>query len=281
MFPFLFLKTTYTVLLETTEREKPHLFGALWGLLHLTAARWKFWAKVKPGLPKPEKKIGCIVESPALLSNFNALDCLNAHALLYGISDSKRMNELLDLVRLSGTGKKKTADFSLGMRQRLAIAQALVNEPEILILDEPTNGLDPHGIIEMRHLLAELTRTKNLTILVSSHILAELQQVATRFGIIKEGVLIDEFSRGELESKTKSIITIKVSDYSRALEIINNALDSAQFECTDAKIAIYGNSNFSIANKLLVQNNIDIEILSFSQSGLEEYYMSKVGGQSD
>jgi ABC-2 type transport system ATP-binding protein len=126
---------------------------------------------------------------------------MKCHALLYGIKDNKKVKDLLELVGLDRTGKKKVSNFSLGMKQRLAIAQTLVNDPEILILDEPINGLDPQGIIEIRHLILKLVKEKDLTVLVSSHILAELGQLATRIGIIKNGVLIDEFEPKNLGKK--------------------------------------------------------------------------------
>jgi len=153
------------------------------------------------GLREARKKIGCIIETPALHSNLTAIDCMKAHSLLYGNVDEARIKELLELVGLSDTGKKKAQNFSLGMRQRLAIAQALINKPEILILDEPTNGMDPMGIIEIRKLLQKLVAEQGMTILVSSHILSELQQFATRYGIINKGILLDEFTATEIKAK--------------------------------------------------------------------------------
>jgi ABC-2 type transport system ATP-binding protein len=153
------------------------------------------------GIEGARKKIGCIVETPALQTNMTAFDCLRCHGLLYGVRDDRKIKDLLGLVGLANTNKKKVADFSLGMKQRLALAQALVNDPEILILDEPTNGLDPQGIIEIRHLLLKFASQNGLTILISSHILAELSQLATRFGIIKDGKLIDEFRTKDIGKK--------------------------------------------------------------------------------
>jgi len=144
------------------------------------------------GLDAARKKVGSIVETPALLYNMNAHDCLTAHQMLYGKTDAQKVTDILKLVGLGDTGKKKVKDFSLGMKQRLAIAGALVNNPEILILDEPTNGMDPQGIVEIRNFLIKLAKD-GMTILISSHILSELQQLATRIGIIRDGALIDEF----------------------------------------------------------------------------------------
>jgi len=148
------------------------------------------------------RKVGCIVETPALQTNMTAIDSMRAHGLLYGVKDIEKIKKILELVGLANTGKKKVANFSLGMKQRLAIGQALINDPELLILDEPTNGMDPQGIIEIRHMLQKLVAENGMTILISSHILGELQQLATRFGIIKDGKLIDEFSVKNLGKKT-------------------------------------------------------------------------------
>lgn len=156
-------------------------------------------------------KAGAIVETPALMSNFNAYQCLKTHALLYKDKiDDKEIKDLLTLVGLDNTGNKKVKDFSLGMRQRMAIAQTLINDPKILILDEPTNGMDPQGILEMRKFLHMLRDTKGLTILISSHILGELQLLANRFGIINKGVLVDEFDGTDIELKSSGQAQLKL-----------------------------------------------------------------------
>jgi ABC-2 type transport system ATP-binding protein len=144
------------------------------------------------GLCDARKKIGCIVESPALIPTMTAVQCLTAHSMLYGNIPNTKIWSLLELVGLKNTGKKTVKNFSLGMKQRLAIAQCLVNDPKVLILDEPTNGLDPQGIVEIRHLIQKLVAENGITVLISSHILAELQQLVTRIGIIKDGKLVDE-----------------------------------------------------------------------------------------
>jgi len=224
------------------------------------------------GLLQARKKIGAIVENPALASNLNGYDCLKAHALLYGVKDEKKYDELLKLVGLADTGNKKVKDFSLGMRQRMAIAQALINDPEILILDEPTNGMDPQGIVEMRKFLQMLCQTKGITILVSSHILAELQQLATRIGIIKDGELIDEFAISEIAKKVGSTVTISTSDAAKAIKLLKD------FEVTqkdDGTITVK-DEDFKAINKLLAKNDIDVDVVSKSQGSLESYFINKV-----
>ena len=184
---------------------KTTLIRCIMGLVKLSAGEIEiFGENSHDELVKARMKIGCIVESPSLLLNFNAFECLKTHALLYGIKDKQKIYDLLHLVGLTDTGNKKVKDFSLGMRQRMAVAQALINDPEILILDEPTNGMDPQGIIQMREFLKMLVGKNNITILVSSHILAELQQYATRFGIIKDGELIAELTHEEIISQPQT-----------------------------------------------------------------------------
>lgn len=143
-------------------------------------------------------KIGTVIESPALFPNMTARENLITQCKISNVKDLHTVDEVLKLVGLSDTGKKKTKNFSLGMRQRLAIAVALIGEPEFLILDEPTNGLDPEGIKEIRELILTLNHKKGITVLISSHILSELSKFATRYGIIHNGCLIEEFTEEEL-----------------------------------------------------------------------------------
>lgn len=181
---------------------KTTLMRMLMGLVAPTEGTFELLGKSdSQGLHEARKKIGSIIETAALIDNMTAHDCMRAQSLMYGKIDEARIKELLELVDLADTGKKKVRNFSLGMKQRLAIAQALINKPEILILDEPTNGMDPMGIIEIRKLLQKLVAEQGLTIMISSHILAELQQLATRFGIINKGILLDEFTAKEIKAK--------------------------------------------------------------------------------
>lgn len=223
------------------------------------------------GLLQARKKIGAIVENPALSVNLNGYDCLKAHALLYGIHDVNKIKGLLELVGLHDTGKKKVGNFSLGMRQRMAIAQALINDPEILILDEPTNGMDPQGIVEIRHFLQKLSKDKGITILISSHILAELQQLATRIGIIDKGVLIDELSISEIASKVQSTVTINTSDTPKALKLLKDYKVTQE----GGKLVVK-DEDFKAINKLLAKNDIDVDVVSKSQGSLESYFVNKV-----
>ena len=152
-----------------------------------------------------QKRIGAIIESPALFPSMTAYENLEVHRLQKGIPGSNCINKTLEFVGLTNTGKKKAKSFSLGMKQRLGLAIALLSDPEFLILDEPTNGLDPTGIVELRELIKKLNREKELTILISSHILSELHQLATFFGIIHKGKLLEELSASERMENANNI----------------------------------------------------------------------------
>jgi ABC-2 type transport system ATP-binding protein len=257
---------------------KTTFIRCLMGLITRNAGQIEiFGLNDEASLNRARAKIGCIVETPALLTNMSGRDCLKAHSLLYGVKNDVKIDGLLELVGLAGTGNKKVKDFSLGMRQRLAIAQALINDPEILILDEPTNGMDPQGIVEIRKLLQSLVSETGITILISSHILSELQQLATRFGIIKDGALIDEFTADELTSKTLASITISVSDLKKALGLISGVLSEERFKALDdGNIKLLNENDFHEINKLLVKNNIDVDIVSKTQASLEQYFIGKI-----
>jgi len=150
-------------------------------------------------------RIGCTIENPALYPAMTAMENMETQRLLLGIKDKSASARLLDLVNLGAAGKKKTKDFSLGMKQRLMISLALLGDPEFLVLDEPTNGLDPIGIKEMRNLFQNLNKERGLTILISSHILGELEKLATRFGIIRNGKMVSEFQAEELNNRGETI----------------------------------------------------------------------------
>ena len=152
---------------------------------------------INAGLPR----IGSIIEHPALYTDFTAYENMELRGKLLGIPDKKVIHSILETVELSEVGKKKVKNFSLGMRQRLGLALALLGNPDFLILDEPINGLDPEGIVEMRKLLKRLNEEQGITILISSHILGELSKLATRYGVINNGTLVEEFTEKELELK--------------------------------------------------------------------------------
>lgn len=175
-------------------------------------------------LNKQRRKIGTMIETPAIYPNLTAKQNLHYYCLLLGIDPVTAIEPMLSLVGLSEAGKKKAKHFSLGMKQRLAIAIALLGDPEFLMLDEPMNGLDPTGVREMRELILKLNKEKKITILISSHILGELSKIATYYCVINNGKLIDEFTLQELKEKCAKSLEISVDDAERAVEILRTNL---------------------------------------------------------
>ena len=234
-------------------------------------------------LDKQRAKIGTIIESPALYPNYTAKQNLIVQQKLFGKVNLEEIDEVLKIVGLSDVGKKKAKKFSLGMKQRLAIAIALINKPEFLVLDEPINGLDPTGIKEVRDLLLKLNREKGMTILISSHILGELSKVVTCYGIICDGKLIDEFDVHDLETRVKSYLKIKVDNPELASKIIEENLNTKNYKVVSSDtICIYDISDKSSAvNTLLVQNGVTVESITKLGGDYEDYFIKLMGGQSD
>lgn len=233
-------------------------------------------------LNKHRRKIGTVIEAPAFVPHMSAKENMYLQWLLLGNKDKSIIDDTLKLVGLDHVGNKKAKNFSLGMKQRLGIGMTLMGDPEFLILDEPTNGLDPEGIIEIRELLLKLNKERNITILISSHILGELSKLATRYGIINEGKLIDEFSAEELERRCSSALIIKVDDADKASEIIRTQLNSDNFKIVDEKtIELYDFINEpGKVNSTLAKNDVIVETISKKQVDLEEYFMKAIGGKN-
>lgn len=231
-------------------------------------------------LNKGRKKVGAVIESPAFVPNLNAKQNMLIQWNLVDGKDKSEVDDLLNLVGLSGVGKKKVKKFSLGMKQRLGIAMALLGDPEFLILDEPTNGLDPEGIVEIRELILKLNREKNVTVLISSHILEELVKLVTRIGIIHQGKLIDEFNIEELNERCKSKLILSVDDTKKALNILKEQLNLENLKEVDENtVEIYDMSVKSgVVNSVLAKNDIIVNSISRVQADLEEYFLSIVEG---
>ncbi|MEH7460423.1 ABC transporter ATP-binding protein [Bacillus sp. JJ1127] len=232
-------------------------------------------------MTKALKRVGAIIESPALYSQMTAFQNLEVHRLQKGIPGKECIKKTLELVGLQHTGKKKTKNFSLGMKQRLGLAIALLGEPEFLILDEPTNGLDPTGIIELRELLKKLNKEKGLTILISSHILNELHQLATHYGIIHKGELLEQLSSKEMEDKCRKYIHIKVDNPHQAAVIIESELETTNFEVMpEGTIKLYEHIDASAkVSKVLSINGLTIEQFALMGDTLENYFTKLIGGE--
>ena len=223
-------------------------------------------------------KIGSLIEAPGLYKNASAYENLKRFSILYG-ADETKIDELLKLVRLHNAGKRKVKHFSLGMKQRLGIAIALLGEPELLLLDEPINGLDPEGIKEIRDVIVKLNKEKNITFLISSHLLDELSKVVTRYGIIDNGVLIEEIDAKELKEKCKNKLVIECDNPKKAKDILSKIVDESNIVIKKDSLEIHSNlKEVAKMNKMLVENNISVEALYQNMDSLEEYFMKRIGG---
>lgn len=225
-------------------------------------------------------KIGCTVEMPALYKDMTAKQNLEIQRVQRGIPDKKCIAETLKLVGLEHTQKKKVNDFSLGMKQRLALAVALLGEPEFLILDEPVNGLDPTGIIELRELLKKLARENHVTILISSHILSELNQLATCYGFLHHGKLLKEITAGELAEECKRHVKLRTDDAKRTVTVLEEQLKIKNFSLyPDDSIRIYeGLEETYTISKTLAAHGIVVEEISVQGESLETYFENLIGG---
>lgn len=227
-----------------------------------------------------QKRMGAMIEHPAIFPNMTAVENLEVHRLQKGIPGKECIEKTLELVGLSYTGKKKAKNFSLGMKQRLGIGIALLSDPEFLILDEPTNGLDPMGIVEMRELIKKLNREKGMTVLLSSHILSELHQLATKFGIIHHGKLLEELSTEVLNDKCRQYLQIKVDQPSVGATVLESHLNTTDFEVmNDGIIKLYSHlDDVHTVSRILTSKGLIIEHLSQNGDSLETYFAKLVGG---
>ena len=219
------------------------------------------------------KRIGSLVEQPAIYGHLSGKENLINRCMLLGIKKSKA-DEMLALVGLTDAADKKSSKYSLGMKQRLGIGLALVSDPELLLLDEPTNGLDPNGIIEIRNLMIELTTKHHKTILVSSHLLAEIERTATHVGIINKGELLFQGTIQELQLLNKPLLEIDVNDIDGASMLLTeNGYEIATK--TDAKIWIpfVSQTESGIINTLLIQNGFTVTSLSLQRKDLENLFL--------
>ena len=234
-------------------------------------------------LNKARRKIGTVIEAPAFIPHLSARQNMLIQWTLLGSKDKSIIDETLKLVGLDNVGNKKVKKFSLGMKQRLGIAMTLMGEPEFLILDEPTNGLDPEGIIEIRQMLKKLNQEKGLTILISSHILGELSKLATRYGIINDGVPIDEFTEQELTERCQSSLIVKVNDINKACEILKSELNTDKFSVLNENtLEVFDFvDNPGKVNSILAKNDIIIDSISKKSVDLEDYFMKVIGGNKD
>lgn len=226
------------------------------------------------------KKIGSIIETPGFYQNLTARDNLNILAKLHGNISKKEIQEALEIVGLHKEEKKTFSNFSLGMKQRLGIAAAIMHNPELLILDEPINGLDPIGISEIRSFLLRLSHEKCVTIFISSHVLSEIEQIADVIGVMNNGKLVEEVNILELQDKLKHYIEITVSDTKLAEKVLKDNFSIKNYSIIDNTIYLYDNyKSISDINKSLVQNNISVTKLNPCKETLDDYFENLIGGE--
>jgi len=229
-------------------------------------------------LYKVRGKVGCLIEAPGLYPDMTAFQNLKMKCLSAGKSDDKFIGSLLETVGLGNVGKKKAKNFSLGMKQRLGIAIALIGDPELMILDEPINGLDPQGIVEVRETIHRLNTEKGITILISSHILEELSKIATHYGIIHNGQLLMELSAEELNLKCSNSIEIVTPDTERACEVLKNSgIESKVLSNGHISVTQQIEDSAEIT-KMLVQSDIAVSEIFLKGQELEDFYMDITGG---
>lgn len=225
------------------------------------------------------KHVGAVIETPAAFNKLTVQENLKLVAIQRGINDTRKITEIIKFVGLTEKIHTKAKDLSLGQRQRLGLAIAILPEPDLLILDEPINGLDPSGIIEFRKLLKKLNQEKQITILISSHILTELYQVSTRFGFIYDGQLIKEITKEELDKANRSGLVLTVDDVSKASKIIDEKFMEKFTVIDDKNILIHSlNVDPSKLNRELVEKGISVISLTKKEKSLEDYYTNLIGG---
>ena len=222
-------------------------------------------------------RIGALLEYPCIYKNCTALENLRRFAILTG-ADADELEDILELVGLKGVGRKKAGQFSLGMKQRLAIGIALLGHPEFLVLDEPINGLDPAGIKEIRDVILTLNQKKGVTFLVSSHLLDELSKIVTTYGIINDGVLIEQITAQELEVRCRHHLKLRVNDIPKATALLSCIVKPEAIKVQDDCICMYDKLGQSDRiNRLLVRHGIRVSELSVQTSSLEEYFLERMG----
>lgn len=229
-------------------------------------------------LQAARRRMGQSIETPALYPELTARDNLRIQAANGGVSD-REIEALLKMMRLENTGKKKAKNFSLGMRQRLAIANALITNPEFLILDEPTNGMDPAGMAEMREIIQRLVKERGITVLLSSHLLDELSQIATHYGILHEGHLIKELSKEELAQESRQFIKIDTSATEQAVTVLDSLGYRDYFVQSSRVIQLFeGIDQVAAINQALVEAKVPVDGIHLVGQKLEDYFLQLTGG---
>ena len=259
---------------------KTTILKMICGLSTPTSGSFTFLGKTGAELSSVKGKIGALIETPGLFLKLSAFQNLKLKCISRGRNDDAYVQSLLEQVGLGKVGKKLVQNFSLGMKQRLGIALALVGDPEFIVLDEPINGLDPQGIAEMREIIRRLSKDQGMTVIVSSHILDELAKVADSFGIINEGRLIDEFTSEELERRCENYTRLRVDNNEETAAILK-AHGIEKYEMTeDGAFRITSEiEDTSVIVAELVGRGVRVYEMAQRQGTLEDYYLNRTGGK--
>jgi ABC-2 type transport system ATP-binding protein len=243
-----------------------------------------FGEKLTPSSYEPFKRVASIIENPVFYDKLTGRENLELHCAYMGLHNKKAIDEALELVQLSGIEGKPVKNFSLGMKQRLGIARAIAAKPELIILDEPINGLDPVGIKEMRSLFNMLSKQYGMTLLISSHLLGEIEQIADTIGVISNGRFIEEITMNDLRGQNTVYVEIVTPDIKKAAYVLEHKLLTSNFKVVgDSSIRIYDpNLTQSEISKTLIMNDIAIDAINKKHTSLEEYFLQLIdGGRTD
>ena len=226
------------------------------------------------------RRVGALIEQPGLYPDLSGRENLQLYATLLGLdSQARQVDKILETVGLPPKEKKLVKDYSMGMKQRLGVGLALLGGPDLLLLDEPINGLDPEGIREMRELLLGLNRERGLTILVSSHILGELSKIATRYGIIQQGRMVEQITAGELAQKCTDYLHLRAEQPQKAAALLERALHLTRWEMRpEGEIRIYEAADPRAVGQILTQTGIAVEEMGLHRQDLEGYFLERMGG---
>ena len=255
---------------------KTTLMRILTGLTKQQAgSMWLLGENGKNGYDEARKKMGSIIETPSFYPFFDGKTNLEYYNRQLG--GKANVDEVLDLVGLGKSGKKKFKNYSLGMKQRLGIGLAILNDPEFLVLDEPINGLDPMGIVEVRNLIRKLNQERNITIIISSHILGELESIATNYGFLDKGIILEELSKEELENKCRPNWKIRVNEPDKVLSLLQEKYGFSQIEKEEGSLILKESLlNPEQLTREIVEKGYDLYEFSMINKSLESYYLDLI-----
>lgn len=253
------------------------------GLANPTSGRYKLFGvdSLDKAISKTRRRLSAVVETPSVALNMSGYDNLLMHAKLIGLTDLTYIDEILKVTGLSYVrkDKKKAKNYSLGMKQRLGIAVAMLGHPDFIILDEPMNGLDPEGIVEIRELILKLNKEQNITFIISSHILDELSKVATKYGFIHKGKLLKELTREELQEECKKCLELVVDDISKIPQVLEGDLKVQNYKILqDNIVRIYEDVDITELMAALALADIKTLKMNSKNENIEEYYLNLMGG---